>query len=200
MLNEINLDNIFAMIKGNKVALRNVLEDDLLLLFRNTVDLSDAGEFMPLSLISYSSLKKQFDIDGFWSRSFGKLLIEDGDNNIVGEVGFCQTTHYVDGVEIYFRLYALESRNRGLMTEALAIFLCFLFQSESFNRIQAVTVVGNLASQKVLEKSGFQLEGKMRKARMLRGKHVDLNMYSILRTDAIVNESYIVNGNKFFTE
>jgi ribosomal-protein-alanine N-acetyltransferase len=181
------------MVKGNKITLRNILEKDLIPLYKNTVDLADAGEFMPVTLVSYSSMKRQFETDGFWSDSFKKLLIENNNETLVGEIGLFKSTHYIDGVEIYFRIYASGDRNQGVMTDALITFLRFLFQSESFNRIQAVTVENNIASQKILEKCGFQYEGKLRKARLLKGLHVDLYLYSILRTDTVVQENYLHN-------
>jgi len=50
-------------------------------------------------------------------------------------------------------------------------------------RIQAVTDARNVASQKVLEKAGFQNEGRLRKEEFVRGEWRDRYLYSILREE-----------------
>jgi RimJ/RimL family protein N-acetyltransferase len=76
-------------------------------------------------------------------------------------------------------------RKKGLMSEALPAFIRFIFQSRNVNRLQAVTVEGNEASVAILVKMGFMYEGTMRQARHLKGKHVNLKVYAILKDEAL---------------
>lgn len=76
-------------------------------------------------------------------------------------------------------------RKKGLMIEALPAFIRFIFQSRNVNRLQAVTVEGNEASVAILVKMGFMYEGTMRQARHLKGKHVDLKVYAILKDEPL---------------
>jgi len=68
-------------------------------------------------------------------------------------------------------------------TEAVRIMVDYLFLSKEIARIQARTEVRNVASQKVLEKAGFQKEGTIRKSYFVRGQWRDQYLYSILREE-----------------
>jgi RimJ/RimL family protein N-acetyltransferase len=74
-------------------------------------------------------------------------------------------------------------RGKGYCTEAVKLAVDYLFMSKQVVRIQAGTLPQNVASQKVLEKAGFQKEGTMRKAIFAWGKWEDLWLYSILREE-----------------
>jgi ribosomal-protein-alanine N-acetyltransferase len=55
--------------------------------------------------------------------------------------------------------------------------------SKDIVRIQAGTFTENAASQRVLEKAGFQREGRIRKGMFAWGNQVDLYLYGILREE-----------------
>lgn len=171
------------MIRGESVAIRNVRERDVDELYALTVDLRDAGEFMPVSLVSESEFKQQFARTGFWADGAGKLIIESESGGIVGEIGcFEAAPYYLDGREIYYRIFS-GARGRGYAKEALRLFIRFFFDSTSMNRLQALTVDGNAASEHILGKAGFHREGRLRQARWFKGRLVDLNLFSLLRAE-----------------
>jgi [ribosomal protein S5]-alanine N-acetyltransferase len=84
--------------------------------------------------------------------------------------------------------YALSTifQNRGVMSEALAGLLDDLFQNTLLERIEARCAVENIGSQRVLEKSGFEREGRLRGYFKLRGRRVDNYLYGLLREDHLV--------------
>jgi len=49
--------------------------------------------------------------------------------------------------------------------------------------VEALVVPGNVASQRVLEKTGFQLEGLLRSYLVVREGRADAFMYSLLPCD-----------------
>jgi ribosomal-protein-alanine N-acetyltransferase len=51
---------------------------------------------------------------------------------------------------------------RGLMTEAVRAIMQFGFARMHLNRIQAMCMVKNLSSERVMQKAGMQLEGTLR--------------------------------------
>jgi ribosomal-protein-alanine N-acetyltransferase len=59
----------------------------------------------------------------------------------------------------------------------------YLFFSKELARIHAIADVRNRASQRVLEKAGFQREGTMRKCVFNRGELRNYHLYSILREE-----------------
>lgn len=170
------------MIKGAQVAVRTISEGDIDHLYRLSMDYADAGEFMPVSLVSKSKFRQEFDRSGYWDDTCGKLVIEHNDGELVGEIGCFKGAHYLDGRELYYRIYS-SHRRKGYAKDALGCFVDFYFKSTNFNRLQAVTINGNGISANMLKKCGFQFEGKLRQARWFKGRLVDLNMYSCLRSE-----------------
>jgi ribosomal-protein-alanine N-acetyltransferase len=81
--------------------------------------------------------------------------------------------------------YALSTpfQNRGVMSDALRVLLDDLFLNTLLERIEARCATDNFGSQKVLEKSGFEREGRLRAYFKLRGRRVDNFLYSLLRED-----------------
>ena len=81
--------------------------------------------------------------------------------------------------------YALSSsyQRRGVMVEALADLLDEIFHRTTLERIEARCAVDNRASQKVLERVGFQREGRLRGYFKLRGQRVDNYLYAVLQRD-----------------
>ena len=74
-------------------------------------------------------------------------------------------------------------RGKGYGTEAVQLVVDYLFLSKDLARIQAIADVRNKASQRVLEKAGFQREGTIRKSIFNRGELRDYYLYSILREE-----------------
>lgn len=73
---------------------------------------------------------------------------------------------------------------QGYATEAVKTIIQYAFEHgivSPVNRIQAITVPANVASEKVLEKLGFENEGLMRQYSFWKGRFHDMNMFSLLR-------------------
>lgn len=170
------------MIEGNGIRLRTIRKSELNVIYELGMDYSDAGEFMPVSLTSEADFHAEFEVTGFWRDTCGKLVIENSEGDLVGEIGCFGVTHYIDGREVYFRIYS-GHRRKGYAKEALRVFVNFFFESSQMNRLQAVTVAGNDVSAAMLNNEGFQNEGTLRGARWFKGHLVDLNLYSMLRED-----------------
>ncbi|MFT5301382.1 MAG: ribosomal-protein-alanine N-acetyltransferase [Mariniblastus sp.] len=72
----------------------------------------------------------------------------------------------------------------GFATEAVEAIVDYAFVHGivgAVNRIQAITVPGNLASEKVLAKLGFEKEGLMRQYGFWQNEFHDMNLFSRLR-------------------
>lgn len=72
---------------------------------------------------------------------------------------------------------------QGLGTEALNLLLKFGFDKLKLERIYARVRHPNIASAQLLLKSGFTLEGRLRKAKFDKGKWYDHLIYSILKKE-----------------
>ncbi len=72
---------------------------------------------------------------------------------------------------------------KGLATEAVRLILEFGFEDLDLHRIYASAFAANLASRRVLEKNGFQLEGVLREAIVRFDRRQDFCSYGLLRPE-----------------
>jgi RimJ/RimL family protein N-acetyltransferase len=72
---------------------------------------------------------------------------------------------------------------KGIATAAVKAVVNYVFTDFEFIRLHAGVFAWNPASARVLEKAGFSLESRMRKAVLKDGKIVDQLMYVVLREE-----------------
>lgn len=73
---------------------------------------------------------------------------------------------------------------KGIVTKAVKLVANTIFSEwPHLERLEALVLVENVGSQRVLEKAGFQREGVLRKYVTLKGKTRDLMMFSLLSAD-----------------
>jgi [ribosomal protein S5]-alanine N-acetyltransferase len=70
---------------------------------------------------------------------------------------------------------------KGIVTEALTKFTDFAFEQFGLVRIHAEPYANNLGSCRVLEKAGYQLEGRMRSSVIKDGQILDQFLYARIR-------------------
>ncbi len=74
---------------------------------------------------------------------------------------------------------------KGIASLTLVALSKYAFEQYQLNRIFAGVFQGNRASMRVLEKSGFKLEGRLRKSVYKENRFKDQLMYSILKEDLL---------------
>ena len=171
------------MIRGKTIRLRTVRETDLDRLYTLLTDIANRGDFVPLHIPSEATFKRQFHATGFWSEDYGRFLIVDATEEIVGSIWFFKSIPYFDGLEIGYVVFDPQHREQGIMTEALSLCADYLFQSTKIHRVQLIIAEGNIASERVAEKCGFTYEGTARQAMFQRGRHQDMKLYALLRDE-----------------
>jgi RimJ/RimL family protein N-acetyltransferase len=72
---------------------------------------------------------------------------------------------------------------KGLMTEAIWQVIHYSFDELKLHRLDLTHMVGNIASQRVAEKLGFQLEGCWREGHCKDGGFRDVKIYGMLAVD-----------------
>ena len=88
--------------------------------------------------------------------------------------------------EIGYRTKPSE-RRKGYATEAVKLIVHFMFSTKNIERIESVTDVENMPSQRVLEKNGFKREGVLRRRSFTKGQYRDEYIYGILREEWLAN-------------
>jgi RimJ/RimL family protein N-acetyltransferase len=76
-----------------------------------------------------------------------------------------------------------KERGKRYGVEATQLMVDYLFLSRDIIRIQATTNVMNKTAQRALEKTGFKIEGTVRKLKFVRGVWSDFYLLSILREE-----------------
>ncbi|WP_339179653.1 GNAT family protein [Oceanobacillus sp. FSL W7-1293] len=78
---------------------------------------------------------------------------------------------------------SLDYWRKGIGTEAAKAVLTFGFEKLKLERIQARCHPDNMASYKLMEKSGMTYEGTLRKSMQRKGNQEDAKIYSILKDE-----------------
>ena len=134
------------MLEGEKLNLRIIEREDLLIVKRWVNDYKFMGQYEPILQETRTSLEKQYDrlTEGQW------FFVEKKDGSKIGYM-----CHYLTGAKITEIGYAIVpgERGRGYGTEAVMIMVDYLFLSKNISRIQVQTDEENRASQRRLPKS-----------------------------------------------
>lgn len=174
------------MIRGQQINLRVIREKDLPVVFEHWSDIQNRGDYFPVSLTSEPKFYDEFKQTGFWTDDSGRLLIVDKkDDAILGMIFYFKSVPYFNALEIGYILFDVDRRGQGLMSEALALLVRFLFETKTIQRLHLTVVVGNAASKRVAEKCGFKSEGIARRAVLIKGQHLDMEWFSILRDEVL---------------
>ena len=166
------------MLEGKTVNLKIMEKEDLPLFAEWLNNPEVFGQYNPLLQLSKKEVEKNYDDRKLEQTEF---IIEKKDGNKIGYMWHF-TNPLPEMLEIGYFLVPRE-RGKGYCSEAVKIMVDYLFLSKDNVRIQAHTDVNNVASQKVLERTGFKKEGIARKSMFMRGEWRDLFLYSILREE-----------------
>jgi len=124
--------------------------------------------------------KARYNIKKKRSYAFGIVLKEAG--MVIGVVEMMAFDWKNKNAEIGYWL-GRKYWGEGLMTEAIMLILKFGFGNLGLHRIYAKLFEDNTGSVRILEKSGFKLEGRMREERYRYGKWHDVLRYGILESE-----------------
>ncbi len=98
-------------------------------------------------------------------------------NIVVGTCGIYSIYNHQNRASIGYDLDP-EYWGKGIMTEALSIFLQVLKKDFKIHRIQGTVLPNHIASKKLLQRLGFIYEGTLLGYEKWKGEYVDLEMYS----------------------
>jgi RimJ/RimL family protein N-acetyltransferase len=174
---------VSGVLEGKTVNLRVIEKEDFPILVEWFGKPDFWGEYKGLGQLSKGNIEKWYD----------KMLAEGGkwffiEKKDGTKVGFIEHLLWGNMLEIGYVLTPTE-RGKGYCTEAVQLMVDYLFLSKDIVRIQAVTHVENIASQKVLDKTGFKKEGILRKSVFMMGNWADFYILSILRENG-KNQKY----------
>lgn len=118
-----------------------------------------------------------------WVESFGEtestnlLVCVDGDP--VGSVDL-EPPNQEWGVAEVGVMIAPDRWNEGYATEAIDLRCGYAYEERRLDTVYGKTYATNPAAGRILEKAGFQEEGRLRQEGFVDGEHVDLRRYGSL--------------------
>jgi RimJ/RimL family protein N-acetyltransferase len=127
----------------------------------------------------------------FQERMIGKInstgipyqMIIEVKGKIIGTVTFYWENEATRWLEVGISIYSPEHWSGGHGTEALTLWIDYLFSQLEIARVGLTTWSGNPRMMRCAEKLGMQLEGRMRKCRYFNGVYYDSIRMGILREE-----------------
>jgi ribosomal-protein-alanine N-acetyltransferase len=168
------------MLKATDVHLRLVKKSDLPMLYEKWHDADIRGPHYPAIFVPFHS---EFMSNGFWNENTKRMLIVDNQNHVLGQIHCMKISNYSDCVELSYILFDVTKRKKGYTTQAVDLFVDYLFKNSRVNRIQLAIPIENAAAMRVAEKAHFKREGIARGAFYVNGDDMDLNIYALLRKE-----------------
>lgn len=174
----------FPILHTDRLDLVEIKQDHLADIFKLFGD-NRVTQFYNVVTLANEEEGQKF-IDWFRNRFTDKAGIRwgislKGHDNIIGTIGFNNFTKR-HRANIGYDLQA-DFWNKGYLTEALKTVIEFGFKQLDINRIEAEVMQGNVASEKILTKTGFKNEGVLRQWMYWNDKHYDMTMFSLLQSD-----------------
>lgn len=123
------------------------------------------------------------DAERFIARAPESFLAMEVDGEPVGGIGFVPGAD-VERFSAELGYWLAEPYwGRGLTTRAVRGLTAAIFERTAIRRVFAVPFATNLASSRVLEKSGYVLEGRMRRSAYKAGRFLDQLLYATTEAD-----------------
>lgn len=99
-----------------------------------------------------------------------------------GLIGFKDTDWINHKTELGYWLIE-KMQGKGIATDCVKELAKFAFKKLGMNRVQIKVACGNEKSASIPKRLGFQLEGTERAGEFHHGKYLDLEVYSLLKSD-----------------
>jgi len=171
-------------LQGEKVILATLKREDCKKVWQDTE--YDFEQFTEPFILGRSSANADAWFDEI-QRTQGNTHIRLGiflvDGTVIGDIALQDIDWQNRCCSLGYGLTKLEYRRKGYATDAVKTMLRYGFCHLGFERISSSTQENNIGSQRVLEKCGFTLEGRERKARYFAGKRYDRFIYGLLVED-----------------
>lgn len=111
------------------------------------------------------------------------------ENRLVGDVAFHNWYPEHRRSEIGYMIFNEEDKKHGYMSEAVQAILTYGFNEMNLNRVEACIGPMNLASQSLVLKFGFKLEGHLRQHYHKEGELQDSIIYGLLKEEFLHNQN-----------
>jgi RimJ/RimL family protein N-acetyltransferase len=162
---------------GDRVTLRTVEEEDLEFVQRVR---NDPAVRQPLTLNRPANAEQLEEFfENAISSGDGATLIVCRDEEPLGMVALFDEDDVTGTATIAYYLDPDQWGN-GYATEAVGLLCEYAFAERRLHKLRAEVIEPNDGSRRVLEKLGFEREGRLRDEKFVRGEHVDIHRFGLL--------------------
>jgi ribosomal-protein-alanine N-acetyltransferase len=183
----LNLDAVFESfpaLETERLTLRAIQQEDAPEIFAifSDVEVMRYYDMAPFETpVEAQTLIAVFE-GGFADRKYLRwgITLKEGGDTVIGTCGFNDFRPHNASAIIGYDL-AQAVWGHGCATEAVSAMLKFGFEQVGLNRIEAMTMLWNVASMRLLDRLGFTEEGILRQYGHWRGDFHDLRMYALLK-------------------
>lgn len=126
---------------------------------------------------------RRYEEDMADDKAYPFLIFRESDDALLGGVTLANVRRGIVQAGTIGYWIGSPFAGRGTMTSALRVLLPTLFGELNLHRVEAACIPSNTASVRVLEKSGFALEGRARRYLCINGVWQDHNLYGLLSDD-----------------
>jgi RimJ/RimL family protein N-acetyltransferase len=176
------------LLTGKRVTLRPPTERDLPVLYQLIYGETNPewkkfdAPYFPLAQQTYAEFQERMDKRIHFSHIPPEMIIEQ-DGVIIGDVSFYWEHEPTRWLEVGIVIYSPDHWSGGYGTEALTLWIDYLFQKLEIGRVGLTTWSGNPRMMRCAEKLGMKLEGRMRRCRYYNGIYYDSIRMGILREE-----------------
>ena len=172
---------MFPELTTERLLLQQVLPEDQQFIFKG-LSHPDVIPFYGVTYDSFEATKAQMNwYENMYNEGSGISWMMV-DKQTVEKMGIISIYYYKpqhNKAEVGFWLLP-EYWNKGFATEALKAVIEYWKTEKDLHRLEAFVEEGNTASSKLLEKSGFCCEGKMKDCEIKNGKYISLRIYALI--------------------
>jgi ribosomal-protein-alanine N-acetyltransferase len=183
----VNLDFFeqFPVLETERLHLRELVDEDTRAVFElfGQSEVTRYYDVETMTDVAAAGTMITFLRQRYASRAGIRWALEDKvSRSFVGTIGFNTLSPAAHKGLIGYELLPA-AWGRGLATEAVRAVVRFGHERVELNRIEAVVMLDNHASVRVLHKAAFREEGVLRAYGYWKGRYHDLRMFSVLRDD-----------------
>ncbi|GEL03821.1 GNAT family N-acetyltransferase [Rummeliibacillus stabekisii] len=174
---------MFPILETDRITLRELTDTDVYDIF---ACLSNKEVIRFYGSEPLNSAKEAKELVEFFKKNYNEErgirwgIERKGTKGIIGTIGYHAWSQKHKRAEIGYEIHP-EYWRKGYTSEAISKVISFGFDTMGLTRIGAIVFLENEASNKLLEKVGFQKEGILRGYIYQQGKAYDTNVYSLLK-------------------
>lgn len=155
--------------------------EDIFALYSNE-EVTKYFDLLPLKNLAEATKEVDFYRNRFLSKEGIRWgIVFKGTDKIIGTIGYNKVIENHKG-RIGYDLLP-EYWGKGYMTELLERIIKYGFENYTIERIEAEVMLGNVGSEKLLEKVGFKKEGVLKQWMYWNNRYFDIIMYALLKRD-----------------